>query len=116
MYETESNSSSWINGNDAISIDGSLYSATSSVNMRRETGTPWDNFAGDSRRLQARSNTSRPSNNPRFAKQNAIGKTTDQRAAEAMQREEDRKQYQEDQVYRDDSEDSENEDDGTDPY
>ena len=106
---------SWARGNDAISLNGSESSATRSGYARRETGTGWDHFVGVQRSQPPR-NTSNSNAGGRFVKQNAIGKTSEQRAFEQLQRDESRQQQTSEQVRLDDSDDSGSDDDEEMPY
>lgn len=112
-YETETNpaSENWIEGNDAISYDGSAYTDGLTETSRPTTGTNWDNFRGDNGRRQ----TSKPgSKSDRgWVKQNAVPVSLHEKAAAERERQQ-RLQEHDDEVVRDSDDEEDNEED--DPY
>lgn len=108
--ETDTNPASedWFVGNDLVSVVGSGSSAVSSSSTRPTTGTGWDGFTGINRTTA----TPRSGSNVGFAKQNAVPKNPVEKAQAQYQREKKRDQEQE-EVVRDESDESDN---GEDPY
>ena len=121
QYETETNpgSESWAYGNDAISLNCSDFSASASTHTRAQRGTRtgWDSFDGAGPRPHPRNHVAQPISGARFVKQNAVGKTVEERARDQLQRDESRRQHMSEQVRLDSSGDSDSDDeDDEDPY
>lgn len=111
-YETETNpaSDNWVDGNDAISYDGSAYTDGLSQASRPTTKTGWDNFRdGESFRHNAKTGSLRDRG---WVKQGAVPKNPRDKAITQLHREEDRAKEAEDNptMATDDEEDEEDED------
>lgn len=113
-YETETNpgSNPWVNGNEAVSLVGSEYSAVPSQGYGRATGTGWEGFPGGGRHRTTPSGVSK--NSGGFVKQGAVGKDIYQKATEQIERDKALKEQHEEKLQREDSDDDSEADD--DPY
>lgn len=106
-YETDTNpSSQYYDGNDAVSLADTQYSAISSSNTRPTTGTAWDEYPGTKHRISKASGNS-------FVRQGAVPKDPYVKARIQHERQQ-RRQNEQDEVVREDSDESD--DDGEDPY
>lgn len=112
QFETDTNPSSlyYVQGNDAVSLAGTNTSGASSSNTRPTTGTHWDAYPG----IQHRTSGAGGGSSAGFAKQGAVKQDPRVKAMQAYEREQ-RVAGNQDQVVRDESDDSEDNDD-TDPY
>lgn len=104
----------WYQGNDTISLpDTQSVTSASTTATRRTTGTGWDQYAGNDRPVRSAAQSTRGDNSG-FVKQGAVRLTHHEKAALQVQRENRQREQEAEQLSRDDSDGSEDDDDA--PY